>query len=419
MGGRIAGESPAHELRRCPEAGGNPHQSCAGSSPHPGGCLHRQGDSGGQPVGRTGPAARRFCWPGPARAPIPLACYGQPPGQALPRRHRGPAHRTLGGGGHLSLRSHRGPPRGLRHRHAAADGQRRRSTSATSSATPTPTPSPATSACAARPSSTRWAGTTTASPRSGGCRTSSVSAATEPRRTTRASSRPPRRTTHRSSSAGPTSSSCAARLVVDDEIAFDALFRRLGLSVDWNYLYTTIDDRCTRVSQRAFLRNLVRGEAYQAEAPTLWDVDFRTAVAQAELEDRESPGAYHRLAFHRTDGAGDLLIDTTRPELLAACVAVVAHPSDARYQAPLRRHRANAAVRRRGAGAGPPPRRPGEGHRRGDGVHLRRPRRRHLVAGASAAGDGPSSGATVACCPSRRLGSARRPGSPRTPSWPA
>ena len=122
------------------------------------------------------------------------------------------------------------------------------------------------------------------------------------------------------------------QLVVDDEIAFDALFRRLGLSVDWSYLYATIDDRCTRVSQRAFLRNLVRGEAYQAEAPTLWDVDFRTAVAQAELEDRESPGAYHLLAFHRTDGADDLPIDTTRPELLAACVAVVAHPSDTRYQ---------------------------------------------------------------------------------------
>ena len=178
------------------------------------------------------------------------------------------------------------------------------------------------------------------------------------------------------------------QLVVDDEIAFDALFRRLGLSVDWNYLYATIDDRCTRVSQRAFLRNLVRGEAYQAEAPTLWDVDFRTAVAQAELEDRESPGAYHLLAFHRTDGADDLLIDTTRPELLAACVAVVAHPSDARYQGLVRRHRANAVVRRRGAGARPPPRRPGEGHRRGDGVHLRRPRRRHLVAGASAPGAG-------------------------------
>ena len=121
------------------------------------------------------------------------------------------------------------------------------------------------------------------------------------------------------------------RLTHEDEKVFEALFRRLGLSVDWSYLYTTIEDRARRVSQRAFLANLARGEAYQADAPTLWDVDFRTAVAQAELEDRERPGAYHQLAFHRADGP-DVIIDTTRPELLPACVALVAHPEDARYR---------------------------------------------------------------------------------------
>ncbi|CAB4544268.1 MAG: valine--tRNA ligase [Actinobacteria bacterium] len=117
-----------------------------------------------------------------------------------------------------------------------------------------------------------------------------------------------------------------------DEQAFEALFRRLGLSVDWSLLYTTIGDVARRVSQRAFLRNLARGEAYQQDAPTLYDIDERTAVAQAEMEDRDVPGAYHQLAFHRTDGQGDLLIDTTRPELLPSCVAMVAHPDDARYQ---------------------------------------------------------------------------------------
>ena len=122
------------------------------------------------------------------------------------------------------------------------------------------------------------------------------------------------------------------QLVADDEVAFEELFRRLGLSVDWTYLYTTIDDHCVRTSQQAFLRNLERGEAYQQEAPTLWDVDFRTAVAQAELIDKELPGAYHQIAFARTDGAGDVVIDTTRPELLASCCALVAHPEDARYQ---------------------------------------------------------------------------------------
>ncbi len=121
------------------------------------------------------------------------------------------------------------------------------------------------------------------------------------------------------------------QLTAADEQAFEELWHRLGLSIDWSLTYATIDERSRRASQRAFLRNLARGEAYQQEAPSLWDVTFRTAVAQAELEDRERPGAYHRLAFKRPDGR-DLLIDTTRPELLAACVAVVAHPDDGRYR---------------------------------------------------------------------------------------
>jgi valyl-tRNA synthetase len=121
-----------------------------------------------------------------------------------------------------------------------------------------------------------------------------------------------------------------ARLTGEDERAFEDLWRYLGLSVDWRQLYTTIGVTARRASQRAFLRLLSRGEAYTAEAPTLWDVDFRTAVAQAELVDKERPGFYHTLTFHLGSG-GDLLIDTTRPELLPACVAVVVHPSDSRY----------------------------------------------------------------------------------------
>ncbi len=122
-----------------------------------------------------------------------------------------------------------------------------------------------------------------------------------------------------------------ARLTVEDEKAFEALWTHLGLSVDWAMTYATIGRHAQRVSQLAFLRLLSRGLAYQVEAPTLWDVDFRTAVAQAELEDRELPGAYHRIAFARPDG-GAVEIETTRPELIPACVALVAHPDDARYQ---------------------------------------------------------------------------------------
>jgi valyl-tRNA synthetase len=124
------------------------------------------------------------------------------------------------------------------------------------------------------------------------------------------------------------------QLLVTDEQAFEDVFRRLGLSVDWSLTYTTIDEASRRTSQLAFLNNLARGEAYSQEAPSLWDVTFQTAVAQAELEDRERPGAYHQLAFHRADGGGDVLIDTTRPELVVSCVALVAHPDDERF-APL------------------------------------------------------------------------------------
>jgi valyl-tRNA synthetase len=130
------------------------------------------------------------------------------------------------------------------------------------------------------------------------------------------------------------------RLTETDERAFEELWRGLGLSVDWSMSYTTIGARAQRISQRAFLGLLAREEAYQLEAPTLWDVDFQTAVAQAELEDRERPGAMHRVRFRVASGAGgdgpsdggDALIETTRPELIPACVALLAHPDDERQR---------------------------------------------------------------------------------------
>ncbi len=186
------------------------------------------------------------------------------------------------------------------------------------------------------------------------------------------------------------------QLTAADEKAFEDLFRRIGLSVDWTRTYTTINAHCRRISQLAFLENLERGEAYHLEAPSLWDVTFQTAVAQAELDDREMPGAYHKLRFLREvntnhadnpnptdsndhahgpnpdghnnshthgpnpdghndshthganpgnhndshthgpnpDGHSDdaVWIDTTRPELVPSCVALVAHPDDMRYR---------------------------------------------------------------------------------------
>src|SRR5881227_1815011 len=121
------------------------------------------------------------------------------------------------------------------------------------------------------------------------------------------------------------------RLTTEDERVFEELWRFLGLSVDWSMTYLTIGERAQRAAQRSFLRLLGRGQAFQAEAPTLWDIDFATPVAQAELEDREVGGANHRLLFGRPGGS-PIEIETTRPELVPACVALVAHPDDARYQ---------------------------------------------------------------------------------------
>ena len=121
------------------------------------------------------------------------------------------------------------------------------------------------------------------------------------------------------------------KLTAQDEQQFEALWRKLGLSIDWSQTYHTIGEHPQRVAQRAFLRNLKRGEAYQKEAPGLWDVTFQTAVAQAELESREYPGFYHKVAFRFEDGT-PIYIETTRPELLAACTSLIANPDDERYK---------------------------------------------------------------------------------------
>ncbi|MDO4913200.1 MAG: valine--tRNA ligase [Bifidobacteriaceae bacterium] len=121
------------------------------------------------------------------------------------------------------------------------------------------------------------------------------------------------------------------KLTARDEEQFEDLWKTLGLSIDWNQTYHTIGEHPRRVAQKAFLRNLARGEAYQKDAPGLWDVTFQTAVAQAELESREYPGFYHKIAFHFEDGT-PIYIETTRPELLPACTSLIANPEDERYK---------------------------------------------------------------------------------------
>jgi valyl-tRNA synthetase len=120
-------------------------------------------------------------------------------------------------------------------------------------------------------------------------------------------------------------------LTAEDEKAFKNLWRRLGLSVDWSLEYSTINDWSRRAAQLSFLDLYRKGQVYCLEAPTMWDVDFRTAVAQAEVEDRPQKGAFHDIRFG-VEGGGSFVIATTRPELLPACVGVAAHPEDERYR---------------------------------------------------------------------------------------
>jgi len=122
-----------------------------------------------------------------------------------------------------------------------------------------------------------------------------------------------------------------ARVTAEDELAFKAVWRRVGLSVDWRSEYATIDATARRISQLSFCDLHEKGHVYQSDAPFMWDVDFQMAVAQAEVEDKLRPAAYHDIEFG-VEGGGAFTISTTRPELLAACVGVTAHPSDARYQ---------------------------------------------------------------------------------------
>ena len=113
------------------------------------------------------------------------------------------------------------------------------------------------------------------------------------------------------------------------EREFEGFMRRLGVSADWSLAYSTIDERCQRISQRGFLDLWKKGEAYLKEAPTLWCTQCGTALAQADLESKEKPSRFTTIRFDLAAG-GNVEIATTRPELLPACVAVFLHPSHPR-----------------------------------------------------------------------------------------
>jgi len=107
-------------------------------------------------------------------------------------------------------------------------------------------------------------------------------------------------------------------------------WKKLGISADYQIYYSTIDKHSQKISQKSFIELYKKGEIYKKEFPTIWCPECQTAIAQAELEDKEQESLFSTIVF-KVDGK-DLLIATTRPELLGACVAVFIHPNDKRYK---------------------------------------------------------------------------------------
>jgi valyl-tRNA synthetase len=121
-------------------------------------------------------------------------------------------------------------------------------------------------------------------------------------------------------------------LQTSDELEreYEAVWRRLALSIDWRYTYRTIDRPARRTSQLSFVDLYDKGLAYRRKAPVIWCPECRTAIAQAEENDLHRETEFVTLPFTLASGE-TIPIATTRPELLAACVAVFVHPEDSRY----------------------------------------------------------------------------------------
>lgn len=112
---------------------------------------------------------------------------------------------------------------------------------------------------------------------------------------------------------------------------YQALWQRLGLSIDWRHVYRTIDDSSRRAAQHSFIDLYHKGLVYRRETPAIWCPECRTSIAQAELDDLERKSEFITLVFSQEDGSS-VPVATTRPELLPACVAVFIHPEDERYR---------------------------------------------------------------------------------------
>ena len=308
--------------------------------------------------------------------------------EARARRARSEVDAALGSGRRLPLRPHASARRGLLDRHAAADRQRLAARRPRLLLHPHRRRSRASSGCAARPCSIRWGGTTTACRPSAACRTTTACAAIRRCRTTRRSRRRRSRRKQPISVSRPNFIELCDAADGEDEQVFERCGSTLGLSVDWSMTYATIGRaRAARLAARvpapAAARPRLPGRGADAVGRRLPD---RGRAGRA----RGSRACPARITAsgsrRRPDGGGVVEIETTRPELIPACVALVAHPDDERYQPLFGTDVDDAAVRRARAGAGAPARRSREGQRHRDDLHVRRHHRRDLVARAEPAG---------------------------------
>lgn len=114
---------------------------------------------------------------------------------------------------------------------------------------------------------------------------------------------------------------------VEEEYS-NKVFKKLGHSYDWDLLYQTISPEAQKVCQMAFLKLVKKGNSYRKEEPTIWCGHHETALAQAEVEDLTRKTELNYIWFDVADSNEKVLIATTRPEFLPACVSVFVHPND-------------------------------------------------------------------------------------------
>ncbi len=112
---------------------------------------------------------------------------------------------------------------------------------------------------------------------------------------------------------------------------FIADWKNLGISCDFSILYSTIDAHCRKISQWSFIELFKKGRAYRKEAPVIWCPECQTAIAQAELQDKEKQTQFVHVEVKTSTGE-KIVFATTRPELMMACIAISVHPDDKRYK---------------------------------------------------------------------------------------